>query len=171
MWLDMLESYVYKFIYAKPLQKYIGAASYWHDTLHMKKYLAKSSFLPYVNNEIPHPDAELFKQNLCTVKNMILVMSTKEEIVEPRISCHFGFYKKGSKTEIENLVDSVEYKNDVLGLRTLNESGRLHLRLADCTHSNFQEDEKNFLENGLEFLKADPENVPLNKEAMAAAAA
>lgn len=170
IWLDMLESYVYKFIYAKPLQKYIGAASYWHDTLHMEKYLAKSRFLPYVNNEIPHPDAALFKENLCKVKNMVMVMSTKEKIVEPRISCHFGFYKKGSKEEIENLVDSVEYKNDVLGLRTLNESGRLHLLLADCDHAQFQEDEKNFL-NTLPFLTANPENVPLNKEAMATAAA
>jgi palmitoyl-protein thioesterase len=170
IWLDILEVYAYKFIYAKPLQKYIGAASYWHDTLHWEKYIAKSAFLPFLNNEKEHPDAELFKRNVCNVKNMVLVKSTNEDIVEPSASCHFEFYKKGSKSEIEKLEESEEYKNDVLGLKTLNESGRLHLLLADCTHSNFQEDEKNFVENTLPFLVADSGNAP-EKEATTAAAA
>ncbi len=161
-WLDYMEGYAHHILYSKAIQKIVGFAGYWHDTTHYDRYIKKACFLPYLNNEIPHADKVLFKQNICTLKNMILVMSTKEEIVEPRISCHFGFYKKGSKEEIENLVDSQDYKHDTLGLKTLNESGRLHLRLADCTHANFQEDEKNFVENGLEFLKADPNNVPLN---------
>ncbi len=161
-WLDSMEGYAHHILYSKAIQKIVGFAGYWHDTMHYDRYIKKACFLPYINNEIPHPDEALFKQNICSLKNMILVMSTKEDIVEPRISCHFGFYKKGSKEEIENLVDSQDYKEDKLGLKTLNESGRLHLRLADCTHANFQEDENNFVENGLEFLKADPNNVPLN---------
>ena len=92
---------------------------------------------------------------------MILVMSTAEDVEEPRESCHFGFYKPGSKTELQQLFDTAIYKNDTLGLKTLYESGRLHLLYADCTHVNFQEDEKNFVQNTLEFLKSDPEHVPL----------
>ncbi len=161
-WLDSMEGYAHHILYSKAIQKIIGFAGYWHDTMHYDRYIKKACFLPYINNEVSHADEALFKKNICSLKNMILVMSTNEDIVEPRISCHFGFYKKGSKEEIENLVDSQDYKNDKLGLKTLNESGRLHLRLADCTHANFQEDEKNFVENGLEFLKADPNNVPLN---------
>ncbi len=164
-WLDYMEGYAHHILYSKAIQKIVGFAGYWHDTMHYDRYIKKACFLPYLNNEIPHTDETLFKKNICNLKNMILVMSTKEEIVEPKISCHFGFYKKGSKEKIENLVDSQGYKEDKLGLKTLNESGRLHLRLADCTHANFQEDEKNFIENGLEFLKANPNNVPLNTPA------
>ena len=166
IWLNILETYAYKFIYSKPLQKFIGVAGYWHDTLHYHKYLKKACFLPYLNNQLSHADAELFKQNLSSVKNMVFVMSTNDDIIEPRISCHFGFYKVGSKDEIENLLDSDGYRNDALGLRTLNESGRLHLLLADCAHAQFQEDEKNFVENTLPFLIADPDDVPLNNEAI-----
>lgn len=166
-WLDYMEGYAHNVLYSKAIQKLIGFAGYWHDTLHYDRYLQKACFLPFLNNEKDHEDAALFKKNLCSLKNMVLVMSTAEDIVEPKVSCHFGFYKKGSKDEIEDLVDSQEYKDDKLGLRTLNESGRLHLRLASCTHAQFQEDEQNFLENTLEFLKADPNNVPLNKEATA----
>lgn len=168
-WLDYMEGYAHHIMYSWGFQRYVGFAGYWHDSLHYEKYLAKASFLPYVNNEVDHDDAALFKKNICSLKNMIVVMSTKEEIVEPRESCHFGFYKPGSKTEMMPLFDTEMYKEDTLGLRTLYESGRLHLRIADCTHSNFQEDEKNFIENGLEYLKADPNNVPLNKDAVAQA--
>ncbi len=152
-WLDYMEEYAYHVLYSKAIQKLVGFAGYWHDTLHYEKYIRKACFLPYINNEIPHDDDALFKKNICSLKNMVLVMSANEEVIEPKVSCHFGFYKQNSKEEIEDLIDSELYKQDKLGLKTLHESGRLQLRLADCTHSNFQEDEKNFIENGLEYLK------------------
>lgn len=153
-WLDYMESQMHRILYSAAFQKFVGFAGYWHDTLHYDKYLRKSRFLPYINNEIDHAHAALFKQNITSLKNMVLVMSLNDDIIEPRISCHFGFYKQGSKTEIEEMQDSAIY--DRLGLKDLNESGRLHLRLASCSHAQFQEDESNFVENTLEFLKADP---------------
>ena len=84
---------------------------------------------------------------------MVLVKSLADDIIEPIESCHFGFYKIGSLTEIEHLQESRLYKEDWLGLRTLDETNRLHLKLAYCTHTDFQEDEQNFVENTLPFLK------------------
>lgn len=165
-WLDYMEGYAHHILYSWGFQRYVGFAGYWHDSLHYEKYLAKACFLPYLNNEVDHDDAALFKKNVCSLKNMVLVMSSNENIVEPRESCHFGFYKPGSKTELETVFETEIYHNDTLGLKTLYETGRLHLRMADCTHENFQEDEKNFVENGLEYLKADPRQVPLNQEAL-----
>ena len=148
------ESRAHRILYSAAFQKFVGFAGYWHDTLHYDKYLRKSRFLPYINNEIDHAHAALFKQNITSLKNMVLVMSLNDDIIEPRISCHFGFYKQGSKSEIEEMQDSAIY--DRLGLKDLNESGRLHMRLASCSHAQFQEDESNFVENTLEFLKMDP---------------
>lgn len=161
-WLDYMEGYAHHVLYSKGFQKFVSFAGYWHDTLHYNKYIKKCRFLPYLNNQIDHPDSALFKKNICSLKNMVLVMSSNDDIIEPRISCHFGFYKMGSKTEIEEMIATEIYKKDTLGLRTLNESGRLHLRMAECTHAEFQEDEQNFIANVVEFLKDVPPPAPSN---------
>lgn len=162
-WLNYLEGWTHLVLYSSFCQKYIGFAGYWHDTMHYKQYLKFCSFLPYLNNEVTHEKNQLYKDNICKLKNMVLVMSTEDDIIEPRISCHFGFYKPGSNADVQELFDTDLYKYDWLGLKTLHESGRLHFKIAHCTHSDFQEDESNFVENTLEFLMADPKKPPLTQ--------
>ncbi|PKN03735.1 hypothetical protein CVU75_00675 [Candidatus Dependentiae bacterium HGW-Dependentiae-1] len=151
-WLNMVEGYMHKFLYSPLIQSYISFAGYWHDTMHHDLYLEKCTFLPYLNNEKEHADRQLFKQNICDLENMVLVASDGDTIIEPVESCHFGFYKQGSTHEIEQLRDSRLFKQDWLGLKTLADSGRLHLLAAHCTHTDYQEDEKNFVENTLPYL-------------------
>ncbi len=151
-WLNTIEQYTYTLLYSYPFQRFVSFASYWRDTLHYDTYLQKSTFLPYLNNEKNHPLAAQFKEHLCMLENMILVKSVADDIIEPVESCHFGFYKKGSAYEIEDLFSSDIYQNDTLGLKILHETGRLHFKVAYCTHENFQEDEHNFVENTLPFL-------------------
>lgn len=152
-WLNWLEEKASSLLYSSLFQNYVSFASYWHDPLNYELYLEKCCFLPYLNNEKPHPLAQRFKENICSLTNMVLVNSTAEDIIEPAISCHFGFYKKGSHEIIEHLEETDLFLQDKLGLATLAESGRLHLRTAHCTHTDYQEDENNFLENALPFLK------------------
>lgn len=151
-WLNMVEQYMHTFLYTALTQKYISFAGYWHDTMHYDLYLQKCVFLPYLNNEKKHADSELFKHNICSLKNMVLVASDADDIIEPVQSCHFGFYKKGSTQTIEPLTESALFQEDWLGLKTLANSGRLHLLHAHCTHTNYQEDEENFVRNTLPFL-------------------
>lgn len=152
-WLKLMESHSYLFAYSYLMQKFISFAGYWKDPLHYETYTEKCSFLPYLNNEINHPEAELFKQNICSLKNMILVQSTREDIVDPAESSHFCFYPQGSINYIQSLFDSEWYQSDALGLKTLTESGRLHLKFAHCSHSDFQKDKENFVENTLPYLR------------------
>ena len=161
-WLDGLEERVHHLLYSWSFQKYIPFASYWHDTIHYDKYLKKASFLPYLNNEINHEYAGLFKYNICKLKNMVLVLSQYEQTIEPALSCHFGFYKKGSKSDVEEMGDTELYLQDTIGLKTLHENGRLHKRFAQCHHQNFPEDEDNFIKNALPFLQPDvPDGLPV----------
>jgi len=161
MWLNYLEGWSHNVLYSSFCQKYIGFTGYWHDTLHYKQYLKYCTFLPLLNNEATHDLTAQYKANICKLRNMVLVMSTEDDVIEPRISCHFGFYKPGSKTEVQELFDTDFYKYDLLGIKTLYETGRLHLKIAHCSHVDFQADEANFVENTLKFLKADPNNPPL----------
>jgi palmitoyl-protein thioesterase len=152
-WLNSMENILHHIIYSRPFQNIVSFAGYWHDPLHYEQYLRRASLLPYLNNEIYHQHAALFKKNICSLQKMVLVATTKEYTVEPSISCHFGFYKQGSKTDIEELFESEIYKNDLLGLKILHESGRLHLHTATCNHEDFPKDEQNFIENTLTYLK------------------
>jgi len=153
---EWLRTIQYRFshhiLYSWPFQRMVSFAGYWKDPLHYEAYLQKCQFLPYINNEIDHADAQTFKDNICSLAHMILVQSTKEEVVDPAISSHFGFYPIGSVDSLENLFDSQWYKEDKLGLKTLAESGRLHLKWAHCLHTDYQEDEYNFVENTLPYL-------------------
>jgi len=151
-WLKTIQAYTYKFAYSYLMQKFVSFAGYWKDPLHYQTYLEKCMFLPYINNEIDHADATLFKNNICSLIKMILVQSTLEDVVDPADSSHFGFYPPKSLDTIEQLFDSEWYQTDKLGLKTLAESGRLHLKFAHCMHANFQENEYNFIHNTLPYL-------------------
>ncbi len=162
-WLNSIKDYTYKILYIHPIQKWVSFASYWRDPFHHDIYLTKCSFLPFLNNEIDHAYADLFRENICSLHNMILVQSTEDNDIKPIESCHFGFYKKGQDTEIEHLHESQNFNEDRLGLKTLAESGRLHFKIAHCTHTDYQKNEENFVENTLPFLKMTiPTQIPEN---------
>src|SRR5260221_1949836 len=152
-WLQNIQHHAYIFAYSYLMQRFISFAGYWKDPLHYEQYLQKCTFLPYINNEIDHPDAQTFKQNICNLIAMVLVQSTKEDVVEPAVSCHFGFYAPGSTDIIESIIDSEWYQSDALGLKTLADNDRLHLKFAHCLHTELQEDTYNFIENTLPYLK------------------
>lgn len=151
-WLDALESKVHTILYSYVIQRTISFAGFWRDTLHFDEYLSDCRFLPLLNNEKDHPFKGFYKDNICSLHNMVLVQSRIEDIIEPAESCHFGFYKIGSKEDIESLFDSTWYKHDELGLKTLYKKGKLHLLFANCAHTDFPEDEENFVENTLPFI-------------------
>lgn len=153
IWLNYIETIVYQLMYMGVMQNFTSFSNYWRDTMHYDLYLSNCQFLPCLNNEKDHSLAAHFKRHICDLQNMVCVMSPQDTIVEPVESCHFGFYRIGTNYEIESLQDSAWYKNDNLGLKTLSESGRLHLKLASCTHTGFQTCEDNFVETTLPFLK------------------
>ena len=155
-WLKILEKCSYRFAYSYLMQRILSFAGYWKDPLNYDKYLQGCNFLPFVNNEIEHADAALFKNNLCSLACMVLVQSTQDEVVVPASSCHFGFHPIGFPQETEDLFDSEWYQSDVLGLKTLAESGRLHLKFAHCAHSALESNRYNFVENTLPYLSYVP---------------
>ncbi len=152
--LNYLEQLVWYAMYTTFFQNYTSIAGYWRDTIHYSQYLSYCSFLPILNNEKQHVLFEQFRENICSLENMILVQSPSDDIIEPLESCHFGYYKIGSLTEKETVYESEWFKQDALGLRTLHESNRLHLLYSICTHTDYQENEANFVVNTLPFLIA-----------------
>jgi palmitoyl-protein thioesterase len=128
-------------------------AGYWKDPKQYDKYLAKSSFLADINNErdTKNPD---YKKRLSSLNTFVMVDSTHDYIVFPIKSGWFQFFAVGSTSNVVDLKDSDTYKGDWLGLRTLDEAGKLHFYTATCTHPDYPDapDEDFFRKNILQYF-------------------
>lgn len=122
-----------KFIdfYTNKMQKKLSVANYWRDPNQMFKYLLHSEFLADANNEKVQKN-ELYKENILSLKKFVMVYSTIDEIVKPPESGFFGIYNK--QLQLVNLTDTELYKQDWIGLKTLNESNRMFVFSTNCTH-------------------------------------
>ena len=58
----------------------------------------------------------------------------QDEIVEPKESSHFEFYYPGSETEIQPLIQSAIYLEDRIGLRKMDEEGKLVFLVQPGAH-------------------------------------
>jgi palmitoyl-protein thioesterase len=140
-------------LYWSFIQHHVGFAGYWNDSAHHDKYLKKCLFLPILNNEVDHPLASFYKNNICKLENFVLVASAADVVIEPLESCHFGFYKNGSKELVESVYEWDIYKEDKLGLKALDDSGRLHLLWDSSSHCDMPESKECFERIILPFLK------------------
>ena len=65
------------------------------------------------------------------------VMVWQDSMVEPRESSHFEFYTPGQADVILPLRESPLYTEDRIGLKTLDEAGRLVLMEVEGNHLEF----------------------------------
>merc|ERR1712224_1047326 len=95
--------------------------------------------MPDINNERnPH---ESYTENFKSVNKIGLVKALKDEMVYPNDSEWFGFYKDGDEKTIVEMKDIDWYKNDLFGLKSMDQMGKLnatistpgdHLRFSDA---------------------------------------
>lgn len=130
-------------VYFAEFQDHIGPAGYFRDPHHMKEYLADSVFLPYLNNEDGTAD-ELVnnKARFSGLNGAMLVMFTEDTMVYPKES--EWFQELNELMKVEPLEKSTFYQSDLIGLKTLNEAGKVqfisivgdHLQFTNADTSN-----------------------------------
>ena len=87
---------------------------------------------------------------------MVLVKFTRDEILDPIETQWFGFYHPGQVTTIQPFNETELYKEDWIGLRTLDESDRLDLLPIDRDHMDVPDsDFKYLIKNYLALPKQD----------------
>ncbi|KAJ1350234.1 Palmitoyl-protein thioesterase 1 [Parelaphostrongylus tenuis] len=125
--------------YKDYIQKRVVQAQYWHDPYHEEEYKNDSIFLADINNERAiNPD---YKKNLLKLKNILLIMFKQDEMVVPKESSWFGFYKEGQLDVILSMNQTRLYKEDRIGLKKLYETGRLHFLAVEGNHLKIRRDE------------------------------
>uniref|UniRef100_A0A2S2N880 Palmitoyl-protein thioesterase 1 n=1 Tax=Schizaphis graminum TaxID=13262 RepID=A0A2S2N880_SCHGA len=120
------------------VQDSLVQAEYWHDPIKESDYIKGSNFLADINNE--HIINTNYRENLLKLKNFVMVMFTNDTMVIPKESEWFAFYSPGQDKEIMPLENSVVYLTDRLGLKVLEESGRLHFLSVSGNHLQFSEE-------------------------------
>lgn len=123
-------------IYDAWVQDLISFAGYWRDPFNLAGYRKYCKFLPDVNNDGAQKN-NAYKQNVLSLKNFVMAYSLIDMTLIPRETGWFGVYAPNSDKVVIPLEEQDIWKQDWIGLRKLNETGRLHRFTTMCEHGDY----------------------------------
>ena len=115
------------------VQQHSIQAQYWHDPLQEEVYQEKNIFLADINNE-SEPRNQSYADNLLKLRNLVMVKFADDTIVIPRESETFGFYAPGQTVQVLSMNETDLYREDRIGLKRLDESGRVKVYVVPGNH-------------------------------------
>ncbi|EEF30918.1 Palmitoyl-protein thioesterase 1 precursor, putative [Ricinus communis] len=113
-------------IYSDFIQDHLAPAGYLKLPNDIPHYLDKCKFLPKLNNEIPDERNSTYKERFTSLENLVLIMSEDDNVLIPKETSWFGYYPDGSFKTILPVQQTKLYVEDWIGLKTLDEAGRVH---------------------------------------------
>jgi len=153
-------------IYDSLVQNNVVPAEYWVDPFNWDEFLNYSVFLNDVNNAGPQKN-QTYVDNLLRVNNFTLVMFLNDTVIQPKESEHFGFYILGQDQKFQAMEDTPLYYDDWIGIKQLNEQGRLQFLSTIGQHLQFTDEW--FIQNIIDPYLADDVNSPASRAWLARA--
>ncbi|PQE29252.1 palmitoyl thioesterase protein [Rutstroemia sp. NJR-2017a BBW] len=127
------------------VQSRLVPAQYFRDPVDLGPYLEHSNFLADINNErlLKNPT---YKANMQKLERFVMYVFEDDETVIPKES---AWWSEVNGTEVLPLRERAIYKEDWLGLKSLDERGALRFEKAPGVHMALSEEllEKAFKEN------------------------
>ena len=124
-----------KYAYDKSIQDRISAANCWRDPYKLGHYTKDCHFLPDINNEHQTTRNETYRNNLLKLNAFVMTYSDIDEVVTPKESGWFmGYVNQSLKIETWNT--SRQFTEDLIGMRTLFEQGKLHTFISHTRHQD-----------------------------------
>lgn len=105
------------------VQHLFAPSDYYREWWNPNKYMEKTTFLPAINNEISSAYEEGYATRMKRLTNFAMFMWEDDTIIGPRESSHFGYYSRWYHKK--GLRDSLAYKFDFIGMKTLDEASKL----------------------------------------------
>lgn len=131
----------WKLAYLPWFQKVSSIAELWNDPAHESEYFGNSQILPRLNNEIPHPRFNQYRENIKSLDEFVVFQSLQDEVIHPRESSSFDYFFRGFHDgPIERYEDSSYFKHDVLGIKSLTVDGKFRKEYVNCAHPDFPRD-------------------------------
>jgi palmitoyl-protein thioesterase len=111
-------------IFTDKVQNTFSPAGYYRNPESLEIYKHKSHFLARLNNEIGSELSEKNKEGMISLHGLMMVMFDNDQIIFPKESEIFGELTardKDGKRVLHKMEETEIYKNDNLGLKSLNE--------------------------------------------------
>ncbi|KAG1354392.1 putative palmitoyl-protein thioesterase 1 [Cocos nucifera] len=126
-------------IYSDYIQAHLAPSGYLKIPTEIPAYLEGCRFLPKLNNEIPSERNSTYKERFSSLQTLVLIMFEQDSVLIPRETSWFGYYPDGAFTPVLSPQQTSLYVEDWIGLRALDEAGRVkfisvqggHLRISD----------------------------------------
>jgi len=123
-------------VYDKELQDLFSFASYWKDPFRLNEYVNDSIFLSDLNNEKAEKN-DSYKDIIKSLDHFAISYSHNDSVLVPKETGWFGFFAPNSAETIVPLENSTFYLDDWLGIRYLDEHGRLSKFSTTCIHQDY----------------------------------
>ena len=119
--------------YEPLVQSTLSVADYWRDPYRYDVYLSNSTYLAQLNQE-HRPDRPF--NNLDVLENFVMVWSPFDEVIMPPESSKFSLLYVADDWSLFSraISETAIYKSGKLGLKNLDEQGRLVVFPTDCKH-------------------------------------
>eukprot|EP00300_Choanocystis_sp_HF-7_P030287 c39082_g1_i1.p1 GENE.c39082_g1_i1~~c39082_g1_i1.p1 ORF type:complete len:346 (+),score=102.08 c39082_g1_i1:44-1039(+) len=134
---EMFDNFLGAAAYNSLSQSVLAQANYLRDPLRIDGFLKNCHFLPDVNNE--RNSNATFTKHFQNITRLVMVKALEDTMVWPNDSEWFGFYQDGSDKIKLQMEDTEWYKQDLFGLRTLDEAGRIVKLTTPGDHLQFTE--------------------------------
>jgi len=82
-----------------------------------------------------------YKENFVKVKRFIMIKAEKDTMVYPNEGEHWGHFADGSLKRILTMKDTQWYKQDMFGLKTVDEAGKILFNSTSGNHLQFTHEE------------------------------
>jgi palmitoyl-protein thioesterase len=127
---------IWDMMYDTEIQDHVSFAEYWRDPFELPTYLNYSIFLADLNNEKTIKN-ETYRTKMMSLNTLVLLQTLVDDIVQPPSSGWFQSYAPNNDQEVIPLRQSDLYLEDRLGLKYLDEQGKLHLFSCQCQHADY----------------------------------
>ncbi|CAL0314317.1 unnamed protein product [Lupinus luteus] len=122
-----------------PLCKHLAPSGYLKLPDAIPAYLDKCEFLPLLNNELPDKRNSTYKERFSSLQNLVLIMSEEDGVLIPKETAWFGYYPDGASSPVLPPQQTKLYTEDWIGLRTLDEAGRVKFFSFSGGHVEFSD--------------------------------
>ncbi|CAK9204150.1 unnamed protein product [Sphagnum troendelagicum] len=138
----LINAVIGRFVYTQIVQNHLAPSGYIKIPTELSRYYKGTSFLPRLNNEIAMSRNEIYKKRLSSLNHLTLIMFTEDVILTPPQTAWFGYYANNDfGGEILPANETDLYKEDWIGLQTLDKAGKLSFVAFPGNHLSISETE------------------------------
>ncbi|KAI5081367.1 hypothetical protein GOP47_0004550, partial [Adiantum capillus-veneris] len=112
-------------VYTPYVQEHLGPAGYVKIPTDLEGYSKGCKFLPKLNNELEEFRNTTYKERFSSLNELVLIMFENDKVLIPPETAWFGFYASNNLKNIVAANETDLYKDDWIGLRALDEAGKV----------------------------------------------